>query len=412
MATAEIPAASGQPKKSPVWKFFSYNIESNQSICEVKKKDKVCGANMKGKNPTNLKCHLSGYHKEEYQFVLPNEDIKSQKKESSLHKSKSRQASIQSMLKVQPFSNDSAKHKVITSKLAVFVATANVGYHIVGNFEFWELLSELEPRYTPPGRGVIRQEVSKILVAMKGVIKKELELARQVHLCSDIWSKKGMSEAFVGIVAFFIANGRKHKATLAGRNIYGSHSGSNIFNIVTEVLAEWKIDKVKLGKVLTDNGSNMLKEFRMIAMDTSPEVLDDSDDDDCVIDDFTGDIKMKEEDEFDDTNSNDDDEEHQSDVIAEVNECELRESECNLAYCSADYEKLSCFPYTLQLVVSKFDEVGACRQAIKSSKKLVAKVNKSVKATEMLKSSSGVKLIGDCPTRWSSTFLMLKQLLC
>ena len=66
------------PKKSPVWKFFSYNIESNQSICEVKRKDKVCGAKIKGKNPTNLKCHLS-YHKEEYQFVLQyEEDIKSQ----------------------------------------------------------------------------------------------------------------------------------------------------------------------------------------------------------------------------------------------------------------------------------------------------------------------------------------------
>lgn len=141
--------------------------------------------------------------------------------------------------------------------MAVFVATANVAY-IVENFEFRELLSELEPRYTPPGRGVIRQEVSKILVAMKGVIKKELELARQVHLCCDIWSKKGMSEAFVGIVAFFFADGRKHNATLAVRNIHGSHSGSNIVDIVTEVLAEWKIDKAKLGKVLTDNGSNML----------------------------------------------------------------------------------------------------------------------------------------------------------
>lgn len=69
---------------------------------------------------------------------------KDKKKELSLHKSKSRQASIQSMLKVQPFSKDSAKHKVITSKLAVLVATANVAYHIVENFEFRELLSELE----------------------------------------------------------------------------------------------------------------------------------------------------------------------------------------------------------------------------------------------------------------------------
>ena len=74
----------------------------------------------------------------------------------------------------------------------------------------------------------------------------------------------------------------------------------------------------------------MLKAFRMIAIDTSPEVLDDSDDDDCVINDLTGDINMKEEGEFDDTNSNDEDEDekHQSDVIAEGNESELRESEC------------------------------------------------------------------------------------
>ena len=41
----------------------------------------------------------------------------------------------------------------------------------------------------------------------------------------------------------------------------------------------------------------------------------------------------------------------------------------------------------------------------------VTKVNKSSKATEMLKKLAKVKLIGDCPTRWSSTFLLLQQLL-
>ena len=40
----------------------------------------------------------------------------------------------------------------------------------------------------------------------------------------------------------------------------------------------------------------------------------------------------------------------------------------------------------------------------------MAKVNKSVKATEMLKKLSKVKLRGDCPTRWSSTFLLLERL--
>lgn len=43
--------------------------------------------------------------------------------------------------------------------------------------------------------------------------------------------------------------------------------------------------------------------------------------------------------------------------------------------------------------------------------KLVAKVNKSTKATEKLIVKAGRKLIADCPTRWSSTYLMLSRLL-
>ena len=77
-------------------------------------------------------------------------------------------------------------------------------------------------------------------------------------------------------------------------------------------------------------------------------------------------------------------------------------------FSSEDYERLSCFAHTLQLVVSKFD---ACKEAINRAKKLVAKINNSVKATEMLKILSGIKLLGDCPTRWSSTFLLLERLL-
>ena len=53
-----------------------------------------------------------------------------------------------------------------------------------------------------------------------------------------------------------------------------------------------------------------------------------------------------------------------------------------------------------------------CKEAISiSKKKLVARFNKSVKATEMLDKLCGRKLIGHCPTRWSSTYLLLKRLI-
>lgn len=61
--------------------------------------------------------------------------------------------------------------------------------------------------------------------------------------------------------------------------------------------------------------------------------------------------------------------------------------------------------------MAKFDDVKRCKEAISICKKLVARFNKLIKATEMLIKLSGKKLIGDCPTRWSSTYLLLKRLL-
>lgn len=60
-----------------------------------------------------------------------------------------------------------------------------------------------------------------------------------------------------------------------------------------------------------------------------------------------------------------------------------------------------CFAHSLQLVVIKFNQV---RRVLGKAFKMVASFNKSVKATEKLVKKCHKKLIGDCPTRWSSIF--------
>ena len=117
------------------------------------------------------------------------------------------------------------------------------------------------------------------------------------------------------------------------------------------------------------------------------------------------------------TNDVDDDlsqyEEHDSDLNMgdDVSDFDEKELEHDCAFSKEDYQRLSCFPHMLQLIVTKFDNVKPCKEAILSSKRLVAWFIKSVKATEMLVKLSGKKLIGDCPTCWSSTYLLLKRLL-
>ena len=51
------------------------------------------------------------------------------------------------------------------------------------------------------------------------------------------------------------------------------------------------------------------------------------------------------------------------------------------------------------------------KELLKHTHALVRKVNSSTKATERLISLCGKKLICDCPTRWSSTFLLIERVL-
>lgn len=93
----------------------------------------------------------------------------------------------------------------------------------------------------------------------------------------------------------------------------------------------------------------------------------------------------------------------------EAQELETQELEHEVAFLG--YRRLSCFAYTLQLIVQKFNDVRSVKQALNNAYKLVKRVNKSAKATEMLTSLCGKKLVSNCPTRWSSTFLLVERLL-
>ena len=81
----------GRPKKSPVWDFFSYDPESNKSVCQIKAgtggdepgSSRASCDPIAGKFPTNLRNHLRKHHPSEYAEVLRKEkEVKLKKNEA------------------------------------------------------------------------------------------------------------------------------------------------------------------------------------------------------------------------------------------------------------------------------------------------------------------------------------------
>ena len=115
----------------------------------------------------------------------------------------------------------------------------------------------------------------------------------------------------------------------------------------------------------------MLKAFRIMAADFTENDEEFENEDDNSI------IEISEEDNEDipdldnGSESGDDIVESEEDVPKEVMDCERSEADFDTAFTSRSFERLSCFPYTLQLIVSQFNEVHACKDGISRSKQVV-----------------------------------------
>ena len=60
---------------SPVWSFFGYIPENNESICKIDTDIGLCGAVLKGKNSTNLKKHVECFHPEVYGLCVTSDAL-------------------------------------------------------------------------------------------------------------------------------------------------------------------------------------------------------------------------------------------------------------------------------------------------------------------------------------------------
>ena len=203
----------------------------------------------------------------------------------------------------------------------------------------------------------------------------------------------------------------RHNVTLAARRFPSPHTAVNVAALVNTVLSEWNITHDVVHRILTDNGSNMVAAFKqylsffIFTLSCSCSFLPSY----CWYNNNEVDLEEMEVEEIED--GLDKDNELNGDELLQEEAADFEECEDRHKAAFVGFQRTSCFCQTLQLVVKEFDNQKSQKRVLGTVRKIVSKVNKSYKATEMLISRAGKKLITDCPTRWSSTYLMLSRLL-
>ena len=124
--------------------------------------------------------------------------------------------------------------------------------------------------------------------------------------------------SYLGVTAHFYCSKdhRRHNVTIAVHRMQLNHTGENIRELVESVLEEWEIPPSKISAILTDNGSNMISAFR-------PQAIKDE----VII--RTSRVVMM--------------------LLSLVRDFEEKESDLEIAF--SGLNRISCFAYTLQLVV-------------------------------------------------------------
>ena len=263
------------------------------------------------------------------------------------------------------------RQKQLEGAIASMVAHDLLPLRFVDSKKFKDVMQMAEPRFSMPTRRRLTTSLlSTVSADVETKLKLEMQQAQDLCLTVDLWSSRDM-RSFLGITGHFILDYTLQSIMITCCRFKGSHTGDRIFSVYQETLAHFAIAE-KIGHVITDNASNMVKAFTLPGMEDL--AIDDDDDDEDE-----GEEQLEEQPLPDDL----------EDVQG---------------------QRSPCFAHTLQLVVKDgLREAKQSRKTIKKVSKIVSHCRKSSKSSELLEDCTKLQLAN--ATRWNSQVTMLRSLL-
>jgi hypothetical protein len=222
------------------------------------------------------------------------------------------------------------------------------------------------------------------------MIQQAINVTTVIALTTDMWTKKGLTESYMTVSGAFYNEtmGTAQHAMLHLALLPHPHTGEAIGAVIDEVMKEWQIPNAKVGLIITDNGTNMVKAMRCMKGSGTTSTSTST----SGITASTSNRYHKEdeyEDEEDDE-GNGNDENYGDDSSAAMSddnthnsaEEETDEDEEEVAVLNVPMPmpvnfatlRLPCFPHTLQLTVGDLSKLPEYKGLCSTAKALVAKV--------------------------------------
>ncbi len=170
---------------------------------------------------------------------------------------------------------------VVDDKVLKFIINSSQPFTLVRNDSFQDLVRTLQPEKTVMTYRALKSKMKVKFAAMLSRVKSELEDANHVCVTADIWSDARRS--FLGMTAHTLTakDGcvERKSYALACKRIKGTHSYDVIAQALMDILESYNI-QFKVAGIITDNGSNFCKAFKVFSADQTltGEVGSDSQD--------------------------------------------------------------------------------------------------------------------------------------
>ena len=255
------------PKKkvvSPVWDYFGLHADSEGKI--IDDGVAVCrqgngNVRASGGNTSNLLSHLRTHHPSKYTLVLQAQREKA--KESSTASSSSTNASQATLpelfTKTQKYERTTRRWREITDSMTYCISKDMLPIYTVEKEGFRRLTYTLDSKYEIPSAKYFSSvAIPALYEKTRETVAVEIQSAYYFSSITDMWSSSTMEPYFSYTMHFITNDWTLQSGCLQTLFVPKDHNTDNLSEVLTETLAQWKLEVGRQVCITTDNGSNIL----------------------------------------------------------------------------------------------------------------------------------------------------------